>query len=378
MLESQAAVDALHNPNLTSGGVAMQNLSQSDPRFPGLFIDSSRREFFKKASALALSTAGVSLLPGNPLTADSAEKPPETLVKLLYDTLTAEQRKQVCFPWNHVDEKRGLLRTRIENNWKITKPSIKSSFFTADQQAVVRDIFEGMTDPNWLGRWDQQLKDDVGGFGNGQSIAIFGTPGTKQFEFVLASRHMTLRCDGNSSEHVAFGGPILYAHEGEGLYEKPEHHKNVFWHQSLEANKLYDMFDGKQRKQALIVKGMPSEELVGFRGTAGGFQGLPVSEFAGDQKKHLQSVLRLLLEPFRQSDRDEVVRCLDRQGGLDACYLAFYKEGDLGNDGIWDNWRLEGPSFVWYFRGKPHVHVWVNVADSPDIELNSYEDSIGV
>ena len=53
------------------------------------------------------------------------------------------------------------------------------------------------------------------------------------------------------------------------------------------------------------------------------------------------------------------------QGGLDDCHLAFYKEGDLGDDGVWDNWRLEGPSFVWYFRGKPHVHVWVNVADDP-------------
>ncbi len=90
------------------------------------------------------------------------------------------------------------------------------------------------------------------------------------------------------------------------------------------------------------------------------------------------SVLKLLLEPFRQSDRDEVSRCLQVQGGLDACRLAFYKEGDLGNDGIWDNWRLEGPSFVWYFRGKPHVHVWVNVADTPDVQLNSYQDSVGV
>ena len=34
------------------------------------------------------------------------------------------------------------------------------------------------------------------------------------------------------------------------------------------------------------------------------------------------------------------------------------REGDIGNDGEWDNWRLEGPAFVWYFRGSPHVHVW--------------------
>jgi len=356
----------------------MSNPSEIGENRAVLTNDPSRRAFLKQAGALALSTSCAAILPGNSLAAPAAGKPPETLVKLLYDTLTDEQKRQVCFAWDYVDKRRGLLRTRVENNWKITKPSIKSDFFTADQQSLIRDVFKGMTNPKWLSRWDQQLQDDVGGFGNRQSIAIFGTPGTNQFEFVLASRHMTLRCDGNSAEHVAFAGPILYAHEGEGLYEKPDHPSNVFWHQALEANKLYDMFNGKQRKQALVVKGMPSEELVGFRGPKGTFHGLPVTEFSPDQKEHLQTVLKLLLEPFRQSDQDEVVRCLKTQGGLDACHLAFYKQGDLGNDGIWDNWRLEGPSFVWYFRGKPHVHVWVNVADRPDMELNSYQDSIGV
>jgi len=348
----------------------MANLSGSS--------NASRREFLKGAGALALATAGGGAGPITLLGAEAPQKPPETLVKLLYDSLNAKQRAEVCFPWDYVDKKRGLLRTRIENNWKITKPSIKSDFFTGEQQSLMRDVFKGMTNPQWLTRWDQQLKDDVGGFGNRQSIAIFGEPGGKQFEFVLASRHMTLRCDGNSAEHVAFGGPILYAHEGEDLYEEPDHPNNVFWRQALEANKLYDMFNGKQRRQALVVRGMPSEEFVGFRGRKGTFQGLPVTEFSADQKKHLQSVLQLLLEPFRQSDQDEVVRCLKTQGGLDACHLAFYKEGDLGSDGVWDNWRLEGPSFVWYFRGKPHVHVWVNVADTSAIELNSYQNSIGV
>ena len=51
--------------------------------------------------------------------------------------------------------------------------------------------------------------------------------------------------------------------------------------------------------------------------------------------------------------------------------ITFYKKDDLGADGIWDNWRLEGPSFVWHYRGAPHVHVWVNVADSAKVELNS-------
>ena len=339
--------------------------------------EANRRDFLKRAGVLALGAAGLPLLPRRSAAAEPV-KTPETLVKLLHDTLTPAQKTQVCFGWDHIDPKRGLLRTRIENNWKITRPSIKSDFFTADQQDLIRQIFLGMTHPDWHQRFDLQLEDDVGGFGNGQSIAIFGQPGTNQFEFVLASRHMTLRCDGNSAGHVAFGGPILYAHEGEGLYEKPAHPGNVFWPQALAANAVYNMFDGMQRAQALVTRGMPSEERVGFRGAKGQFHGLPVTEFSADQKQHLQSVLKLLLEPFRQPDQDEVTRCLQVQGGLDACHLAFYKEGDLGDDSVWDNWRLEGPSFVWYFRGKPHVHVWVNVADSSEVVLNSYQNSIGV
>lgn len=338
-----------------------------------------RREFLKQAGAMALATSATAALQTPPLLAANApQKTAESLVTVLYESLTDKQKKEVCFDWDFVEKKRGLLRTRLENNWKITKPSIKSNFYTKEQQHLAHQIFRGMTHPDWYSRFDQQLKDDVGGFGNKQSLAIFGKPGSDKFEFVLASRHMTLRCDGNSAEHVAFGGPILYAHEGEGLFEEANHPSNVFWHQALAANKLYDMFNGKQRKQALVVKGMPSEELIGFRGKQGKFDGLPVTEFSPDQKKHLQTVLKLLLEPFRQSDQDEVTRCLKVQGGLDACHLAFYKEGDLGEDGLWDNWRLEGPSFVWYFRGTPHVHVWVNVADTSTVKLNSYQNSVGV
>jgi hypothetical protein len=64
---------------------------------------------------------------------------------------------------------------------------------------------------------------------------------------------------------------------------------------------------------------------------------------------------------------------LKAQGGLEKCSLAFYKEGDLGGDKVWDCWRLEGPAFVWYFRGAPHVHVWVNIASDPSVKTNSIE-----
>ena len=135
------------------------------------------------------------------------------------------------------------------------------------------------------------------------------------------------------------------------------------------ANEVYKMLDGRQRALAEVGT-TPAEAAVAFRGSAEK-PGIPVSEMSGDQKEHMGKVLAKLLEPYRMADRNEVQHCLEAQGGLDACSLAFYTDRDLGNDRVWDNWRLEGPSFVWYFRGNPHVHVWVNIASNADVKLNA-------
>jgi hypothetical protein len=183
---------------------------------------------------------------------------------------------------------------------------------------------------------------------------------------------MTIRCDGNSTDDVAFGGPIFYGHAADGFNEKPNHPGNVFWPQALAANKIFEMLDGKQRERALVAK-LPREQDVAFHGQKGGFPGIPVAEIASDQQDELRKVLVKLVEPYRQGDRDEAMACLKAQGGLEKCSLAFYKEGDIGEDKTWDCWRVEGPSFVWYFRGSPHVHVWVNVAANPSVKTNSVE-----
>lgn len=328
--------------------------------------DVSRREFLKTAGAAAI-VVGAAPLAARAATLKTSE--PETIVKSLYESLNENQRKEICFAWDHMDPKRGLLRTRISNNWNITEPNVGGDFYNKDQQAMIKEIFESIVQPDWHKRIYKQLEDDAGGYGEQQSIAMFGKPGEK-FEFVMTGRHMTLRCDGNSNENVAFGGPIFYGHAADGFNEKPNHPGNVFWPQALAANKVYEMLDEKQRKQALVDK-LPKEEAVAFQGPTGKFPGLAVSEMSSDQKGLVNEVLSKLIEPYRQTDRDEALSCLNAQGGLDKCSLAFYREGDLGNDQVWDCWRLEGPSFVWYYRGSPHVHVWVNVADNPGVKLNA-------
>lgn len=328
----------------------------------------TRRQFVKAVGATAAAASVAGAFPAVARAA-SAEKKPETLVKKLYDSLSDSQKKEIWFPWDHT-ENRGLLRMVVRNNWHITKPTVTSEFFTSDQQDMIEAIFWDLYSPDWKDQIAQQIQDDAGGYGKAQNIAIFGEPGTGKFQFVMTGRHLTIRCDGDSAEHVAFGGPIFYGHAAQGFNEKPDHPGNVFWYQALKANELYKMLDGRQQKQALIAK-QPGEHEVHFRRSASEFPGLPVSELSGDQKEHMQRVLEALVDPYRNADREEVSRCLKAQGGLDACHIAFYKEGDLGDDQVWDVWRLEGPSFVWHFRGEPHVHVWVNVADDPSVKVHT-------
>ena len=338
---------------------------------PGLFRPDSlsRRQFLARSTgALAATTAAIA---GAEPSAASAE----TIAAALHASLSPKQREAVCFAWDYKHPKYGLLRSRVANNWNATEPDVASDFFTKDQQRMIRDIFEQLIRPEWHARFDKQLEDDTGGFGHGQSIALLGEPGSGTFQFLLTGRHMTLRCDGDSAKHVAFGGPIFYGHDAGGFNEGPAHPGNVFWPQAVAANRVYGMLDGRQRGMALVAP-TPRETAISFRGrsaagTGVDAPGIPVTELSPDQKQELEAVLAILLEPFRAGDQAESKACLAAQGGLDACRLAFYKSDDLGNDGVWDNWRLEGPAFVWHFRGAPHVHVWVNIADTPTVATNA-------
>ncbi len=381
------------HPNGKSSAKSKQACPDCDSDF-AFFTQSqsiNRRQFVKTAgvatvtaiatSAIAVPTiiaraAGPQVDPSDPaplnaaIAADATAKPaPETLVKKLYDSLAPEQRKVVAFDWDYTDE-RGLLRTRVANNWQITKPMIDSEFFTRDQQDMIRAIYEGLLQPEWIPKIDRQLHDDGRGYGKSQSIALFGNPDNGKFEMVMTGRHMTIRVDGHSTEHMALGGPIFHGHAASGFNEEPSHPGNVFWPQAVAANKIFEMLDGKQRKLALQANS-PKEQAVGFRGATGEFPGIPVTELSRDQREQLEKTLAIMLSPYRAADHDEITKCLKKQGGVDRCALSFYQDEDIGNDGVWDNWRLEGPSFVWYFRGSPHVHLWINIADTSDVKTNA-------
>src|SRR2546421_3616761 len=124
----------------------------------------------------------------------------------------------------------------------------------------------------------QQVKHAGGKEGlGGISTAVWGDRGTANCDFVLAGRHVTRRCDGDSVEGAAFGGPIFYGHAAKGFYEKADHPGNVYWYQAVRANEVFQMLDGKQREIALLAE--PREEqstaTVKLTGKISGLPGIP-------------------------------------------------------------------------------------------------------
>src|SRR5205085_12037149 len=127
----------------------------------------------------------------------------------------------------------------------------------------------------------EQVEHDNGENGFGTcAVALFGQPGSGKFEFVFTGRHVTRRCDGDSVEGAAFGGPIFYGHQaGDNDAEKPDHPGNAYWYQAKRANELFQALNGKQRELALLEKARPErhEATIKLTGKKIGLDGIPVT-----------------------------------------------------------------------------------------------------
>lgn len=309
----------------------------------------SRRGFLQKVGGTA-ATLGMAPLLSSVSSAHAAptsKSTAETAVKALYDSLTDKQTATICLPFDH------KLRQRIDANWKISDIAIGSDFYSKEQKDLVNQIVKGITSEEGHDRLQRQMKADAGGIGR-YSMVIFGEPGTDKFQWELTGRHLTLRADGNSAPGAAFGGPIVYGH---GV-EDPG--KNLFYYQTQKVNDVFKALDANQAKQAL-VESSPGEDEVALQGKKGKFPGVSVADLSSDQKGLVADTLKVLLGLYRDEDVQEVMSVLKEGGGLDSLHMAYYADGDLKNDKVWDVWRIEGPSFVWHFRGDPHVHAYINI-----------------
>lgn len=305
------------------------------------------RRTFLRASAATLAAASI---PGRVFAAPSTSSGAESVVGELYATLTDDQKGQICRDFSDP------LRSRVGANWHVTKPLIDNKFYSDTQRAMIEKIVRQLTSTEGYDRLVDQMEYDDGGLG-GYSIAIFGKPGEGQFQWLLTGRHLTLRADGNSLEKTAFGGPIVYGH-GEESSAKD----NLFFFQTQKVNEVFAALDKDQAAAALLPKA-PPESKVQPQGKNGDIPGLKVGDMSSDQKELVQSALKTILSPYRDEDGAESMAIIEAGGGIDALRFAFYQQGDLENDKVWDIWRIEGPNSVCHFRGAPHVHAYIHIAE---------------
>jgi hypothetical protein len=312
----------------------------------------NRRSF---VAAIAAASSAL-VLPGRAVQAGLFSGPSrtsaaETAVSEFYGSLTDDQKKVLCLPFDHAH------RGRISANWHVTEPTLGQTFYTSQQREMVGRIIKGLCSEEGHERLTRQMDEDAGGL-HEFSVALFGVPGdeAQPFEFMLTGRHLTLRADGNTVDRAAFGGPIVYGHD----QVDPVASKNIYFYQTQQTDAVFRSLNESQVAMALLDNA-PAETAIQLQGEQGTFAGICVGKLSDEQKLQVEKTLTVLLAPYRREDTDEVMEILKESGGLDRLHMAFYRAGDLGGDRTWDIWRVEGPSFVWHYRGAPHVHAYINI-----------------
>lgn len=332
-----------------------------------------RRHFLSVLGKQSAGAIALGSLASSQALADSKEKPAkkkivkpaEELIRELYSTLSEDQKKTIVLPWNHGSKNGKGLPTRLGMfNRPIMNLTIEKNYDKKQQELVQRILKAISSDEEGY-----KCITRNGTFDGSRSFErcgalIFGDPsGKEKFSWVFSGHHLTVRCDGNSEEGAAFGGPMYYGHSPNGYSTR-----NVFNYQTKEVQKVFEALEEKQRKKAIVTKGSPGEQArsVRFR-PEDEHPGIGIDQLSSDQKALIESVMRTILSPYRKEDAEEVMTIIKKNGGLDKINLAFYEDQRMRDNQPWHFWRLEGPGFVWNFRVLPHVHTYVNISSNFEV-----------
>ena len=98
----------------------------------------NRRRFLKHLGVSALAAGSAQLFAHVAGASSTSSSAAETTVGEFYKSLTDDQRKAVCLPFDH------KLRQRISPNWHVVKPTI-GDIFTEKQRTMVLKIIREVT-----------------------------------------------------------------------------------------------------------------------------------------------------------------------------------------------------------------------------------------
>jgi hypothetical protein len=315
----------------------------------------NRRDWIR---ALGLGAAWAAS-PGLRAAAAVASDGKDSLPMQFYKSLTEVQRAAVCLPLDHPK------RQYVSNWWYICPDRNLDTFYTPDQQDLVRQIFESLHHPDHREKMNWQVKKDLmGGRAKTPSVGFFGTPADKDFEFIYTGHHVTRRCNAHPDRGQGFGGaPIFYGNFARSFDESRFHEGNPFWYQGLLFNEFYSALDGKQQERVLVGREPRDEEpatVIQKRKTD--LPGLCGADLTKDQQAKLLETMRRMLVCFRPDDVAATMKAIEERKLVERLFVSCYGGAyDIGGDKVWDTWQIEGPEMVWYFRGAPHIHAYFHL-----------------
>jgi len=314
----------------------------------------SRRDILRALG----STFALGALPA--LNAAPAAASKDSLAMQFYKSLTDEQRAKIVLSRDHA--KRGY----VSNWWYICPEQRLHTFYTKEQQDLVKQIFESLHHPDHREKMNWQVeKDLMGQIKNTPSVGFFGTPEDDDFEFIYTGHHVTRRTFVHPGHAAGFGGrPIFYGNFAKAFREEKDHAGNPFWYQGLVFNEFVSALDGKQREKILVAREPRSEEpaeVIARR--ANDLPGLAGADLTPDQRAKLLETMRRMLVCFRSADVEATMKTLADKKIVERLFISCYGgKYDIGGDQVWDTWQIEGPDMVWYFRGFPHIHGYFHLA----------------
>jgi hypothetical protein len=198
-------------------------------------------------------------------------------------------------------------------------------------------------------------------------VLLCGDPKTLPWQLILTGPHLNLRVGGRSREGAAFGGPLVYGDQrGNSIQGLPN---NLYRFQFQTAHRLFQTLRPEQQRLAL-QKTSPIQTDIQLPGSQGSLAGVEVATLSRESRTIGRELIDGILSTYPAEEVAYVWQCLEHNGGLERLYLSYYEDSEVDRSGQFQNFRLEGPAAVFYFRGYPHVHAFINVGMDGDAPMS--------
>jgi len=285
--------------------------------------------------------------------------PVDVLARRLYASFDSGQRADTCVAYDHP-----MRQYHNRGVWGGGRSVVVG--FTRDQRKILTDLLYSGLSVEGRGRVPEEDLTRWSGV-QAMRVLVSGDPTAGPYQIILTGVHLNLRLGGKSREGAAFGGPQVYGDQrGNEIAGLPG---NVYRDQFLLAQRLLRSLDNGRRKLAVLEKA-PVQTQIELQGRNGSFPGIPVAELMPEGKSQVRDIVERIFSTYPPDDVAYARQCLDANGGIDALFLSYYQHGQDGDIFEGQVFRLEGPAAVFYFRGYPHVHAFLNVAMDGDAPLS--------